>query len=175
MTEIEKNEIIEKILDELKSKKLMNPKSSYKSTEKILYSFKVLPQAIKLIEKEILKLEEENKTILKAPTKSNKLVLNESDSTYIYGDEILETRISELKQIVIKTNSQIRLVKQALNHFKEDEYYDIIPKYYFEEKTIGDVAEEMGYAIGTISKHKTRLINELKVYIFPDTFMNELK
>ena len=112
---------------------------------------------------------------MKAPTKSNKLVLNESDSTYIYGDEILETRISELKQIVIKTNSQIRLVKQALNHFKEDEYYDIIPKYYFEEKTIGDVAEEMGYAIGTISKHKTRLINELKVYIFPDTFMNELK
>ena len=37
-----------------------------------------------------------------------------------------------------------------------------------------DIANEFGWATGTISKHKSRLINEIKVYLFPDNFLNEL-
>lgn len=64
MEEETKNEIVKKVLEELKNKKLLkNPKSSYKSTEKILYSLNVLPEAIKLIDEEVKKLEEEAKGI----------------------------------------------------------------------------------------------------------------
>ena len=175
MEEETKNEIVKKVLEELKNKKLLkNPKSSYKSTEKILYSLNVLPEAIKLIDEEVKKLEEEAKGIAIPTAKSNSLILNERNNTYVYGDETLETRISELKQISVKAKSQIRLVKSALKKIENDKYYDIIPMYYFEEKTIEEIAEECEWAVGTVSKHKNRLMNDLKVYVFPDTFIEEL-
>ena len=175
MEEETKNEIVKKVLEELKNKKLLkNPKSSYKSTEKILYSLNVLPEAIKLIDEEVKKLEEEAKGISIPTAKSNSLILNERNNTYVYGDETLETRISELKQISVKAKSQIRLVKSALKKIENDKYYDIIPMYYFEEKTIEEIAEECEWAVGTVSKHKKRLMNDLKVYVFPDTFIEEL-
>ena len=174
MEEETKNEIVKKVLEELKNKKLLkNPKSSYKSTEKILYSLNVLPEAIKLIDEEVKKLEEEAKGIAIPTAKSNSLILNERNNTYVYG-ETLETRISELKQISVKAKSQIRLVKSALKKIENDKYYDIIPMYYFEEKTIEEIAEECEWAVGTVSKHKKRLMNDLKVYVFPDTFIEEL-
>lgn len=170
-----KNEIVKKVLEELKSKKLLkNPKSSYKSTEKILYSLNVLPEAIKLIDDEVKQLEKEIEDIPKAPAKSNTLVLNERDATYIYGDETLETRISELKQISVKAKSQVRLVNNALKKIEDNKWYEIIPMYYFKEMTIEEIAEELDCSVGTISMNKKELINKLKVYIFPDTFMNEL-
>ena len=46
--------------------------------------------------------------------------------------------------------------------------------YYFKEMTIEEIAEELDCSVGTISMNKKDLINKLKVYIFPDTFMNEL-
>lgn len=175
MEEEVKNELVKKVLEELKNKKLIkNPKSSYKSTEKILYSLNVLPEAIKLIDEEVKKLEEEAKGIAIPTAKSNSLILNERNNTYVYGDETLETRISELKQISVKAKSQIRLVKSALKKIENDKYYDIIPMYYFEEKTIEEIAEECEWAVGTVSKHKKRLMNDLKVYVFSDTFIEEL-
>lgn len=167
--------LVKKVLEELKTKKLLkNPKSSYKSTEKMLYSLKVLPEAARLIDEEIKSLKEEAKNITTPPAKSNTLVLNEKDGTYVYGDEILETRISELEQISVKTKSQIRLVNSALKKIEDNEYYDIIPMYYFDDMTIEQIAEELGCATGTISTNKKKLVDKLKVYIFPDTFMNEL-
>ena len=175
MSDEDKNNIVKKVLEELKNKKLLkSPKSSFKSTEKMLYSLNVLPEAIRLIREEIKQLEDEAKDIPRTTAKSNSLILNERDATYVYGDETLETRISELKQIVVKANSQIRIVNNALGKIKEDKYYDIIPSYYFDKMTIEEIAEENEWATGTVSKHKKRLMNELKVYIFPDTFMKEL-
>lgn len=175
MKEEVKNEIVKKVLDELKNKKLLkNPKSSYKSTEKILYSLNVLPEAIKLIDDEVKQLEKEIEDIPKAPAKSNTLVLNEKDATYIYGDETLETRISELKQISVKAKSQVRLVKSALKKIENDKWYDIISMYYFDGMKIEAIAEELDCSVSTISDNKKRLMNELKVYIFPDTFIEEL-
>lgn len=173
--EEDKNEIVKRVLEELKNKKLLkNPKSSYKSTEKILYSLNVLPDAIRLIDDEVKQLEEEAKGIAIPKAKSNSLVLNEKNNTYVYGDETLETRISELKQISVKAKSQIRLVKSALKKIEEDKWYDIIPMYYFENMKIESIAEELECSVSTISENKKKLMNELKVYIFPDTFMEEL-
>ena len=175
MEEETKNEIVKKVLEELKNKNLLrNPKSSYKSTEKILYSLSVLPDAVKLIDEEVVQLEAEAEGIPRPTAHSNSLVLNEREGTYVYGDETLETRISELKQISVKTKSQIRLVKNALKKIENDKYYDIIPLYYFQNMTIEEVAEELECSVGAVSKHKKRLLNDLKVYIFPNTFIEEL-
>ena len=170
-----KNDIVKQILEELKNKNLIkNNKSSYKSTEKLLYSLNVLPEAAKLIDEEVKQLEKEAKDIPKPIAKSNSLVLKDKNNTYVYGDETLETRISELKQISAKTRSQIRLVNSALKKIEDNVYYEIIPMYYFDGMTIEAIAEELDCSVGTISMNKKELINKLKVYIFPDTFMEEL-
>lgn len=167
-----KNEIVEQVIKELKEKKLFGvTKTSFKSAEKMLYSLNVLPEAILSIKDEIKQLEKENQKITKN-IKSPTLVLK--GTTYNHGDETLEARISELKQIVVKAESQIRLVNSALNKIKDEEYYDIIPLYYFENKTIPEIAEELDCANSTISKYKKKLMNKLKVYMFPNTFIDEL-
>lgn len=167
--------IVNKVLNDLKTKKLISTcKNSFKSTEKILYSFEALPEALKLINEEISKLEIDYKKLRPTNIKTNTIILNEEYQTYVYGNESLETRISELKQIAIKTKSQIRIVNQALKKIEDDKYYKIIPLYYFDGLTQEMVAEKLEVSTGTISSNRSRLVNMLKVYIFPDTFMNEL-
>ena len=69
--------LVKRVLEELKNKKLLkNPKSSYKSTEKMLYSLNVLPEAVRLIDEEIKSLKEEAKSITPPPAKSNTLESN---------------------------------------------------------------------------------------------------
>lgn len=175
MNEEEMKKLSQFIVEDIKKEKLIkNKKNSYEKTEYLLYKYSQLPEAMKLLKEEIGTLEEENKKILKAPTKSKTLVLKENEGTYIYGDEILSTRISELKQIVAKTRSYKRMVDKVLKKFKDDEYYPLIEWIYFKNKTYDDIANEFGWAVGTIAKHKNRLINEIKVYFFTDNFLNEL-
>jgi RNA polymerase sigma factor (sigma-70 family) len=172
-----KKNVINEVLKELKSKNLLknhNKKSAYKSTEKLLYCLNVLPEAVRLIDSEVKQLEEEAKSIPTPKSKSNTLVLKEQGSTYTYGEETLETRISELKQISAKAKSEIRLVKNALAKISSEKYYVIIPYYYFRKMTIEDIAETLHCSTGTISTNKKDLIDKLKVYIFPDAFIDEL-
>lgn len=167
--------IVNKVLNELKSKKLISTgKNSFKSTEKLLYSFNALPEALKLINEEISKLERDYKELKPTNIKTKTIILDEDNNTYVYGNESLETRISELKQIAAKTKSQIRIVKKALEKIENDKYYKIISLYYFDGLTQEIVAEKLDVSTGTISANRSRLINILKVYIFPDTFINEL-
>lgn len=170
-------QIVQEVLSELKRKNLIfTAKNSYESTEKILFGFKALPEALELIEDEIKNLQKElNKLKPENSIKSKTLVLNEEEGTYVYGNETLETRISELKQIAAKTKSQIRLVNRALDKIRNDKYYDIIELYYFQGQKIPVISELLDKSDGTISNNKNRLINQLKVYIFPDTYIKELQ
>ena len=169
------NLIVSRVLKELKNKNLLNTnKDSYKSTEKILYSYIALPESLKLLYEEISKLEVDYKNLKPTNIKSKTLILNEENQTYFYGNESLESRISELKQIAIKTKSIMRITDKALKSIKEDKYYDIIPMYYFKDLTIETIAEHFNVSLSTIHEHKKILVNKLKVYIFPVTFINEL-
>ena len=175
MTENEMKKLSKFIAEDLKKEKMFkSKKDSYEKTEYLLYKYNQLPEAIRFLKEEVKSLEDESKKIPRATAKSPTLVLKENEGNYIYGDEILMTRISELKQIIAKTRSYKRMVDKVLKKFKEDEYYPIIEWIYFKNKTFEDIANEFGWATGTISKHKSRLINEIKVYLFPDNFLNEL-
>ncbi len=166
------------LLEEIKKEKILksSQKDSYEKTEYLLYKYSQLPDVINFLREEVKKLEEENKKLSPAKTKSQRIFLKEGEKTssYIHGDEILDSRISELKQLIIKTRSYERTVDKSLKLIKEDEYYPIIEWIYFKKKTYDDISNEFGWAYGTISKHKSRLINTIKVYIFPNTFFNEL-
>ncbi len=167
----EKKIIVNQVIKEIEGKKII--KSSYRATEKLLYSYPKLPESISFMKKEISRLKKELSLMPKKGT-SKTIVINEQKNNYFYGDDTLEIRLSELKQVVAKVESQIRLIKNALSKISNDEYYEIITKYYFDRCTLEELAEYFDTSNVTIIKHKKALINELKVYLFPSEFISEL-
>ena len=176
MNEEDKKSIVKEVLQELKSRKVLNSTSSYRSTERILFSLNALPEAIKLMENEIRNLKEEYKKEIEdnIPLQSKNLIINDTEKTYYYGNETVAVRISEIRQKIVKLNSQIRLVKDALRKIADNKWYEIIPMYYFKGQTIEEIAEELNCSVSTINYQKKKLINKLKVYIFPDIWIDEL-
>lgn len=70
--------------------------------------------------------------------------------------------------------SFVEIIDKALSEIKDDDYYEIIPMIYFEGRSREDVAEYFNVTITTVSRNKTRLINQLKTYIFADDVVREL-
>lgn len=66
-------------------------------------------------------------------------------------------------------------LETALNTIAEtDEYYDIIPMCFFENKTSEDIADYFGISVRSVRRNKSRLLNSLKVYLFADTCIKEI-
>lgn len=66
------------------------------------------------------------------------------------------------------------IVKDALKAIEDDEYYSIIPMFYFEAATRENIAEFFETTETTISRNKTRLLQKLAALIFADEVVKEL-
>ena len=112
-----------------------NKLNAYQKTENVLKNYNKIKKSILLLKQELDNLEKEKEKISKSIAKTNKVVLKEADTNYYYTDETLENRINELKQLIIKINAEINFIDECILHFKNDDYYEIIPLFYFENKT----------------------------------------
>lgn len=65
-------------------------------------------------------------------------------------------------------------IEDALKDIEDDIYYDIIPMFYFHNETREYIAERFGCTETTISRNKTRLLNQLKLKLFSDDVIFEL-
>lgn len=68
----------------------------------------------------------------------------------------------------------VNKVNQALKKISGDPYFDVIRMFYFEQFTREWIACEFGCTETTISRNKTRLVNQLKVMLFSDEVIFEL-
>ncbi len=73
-----------------------------------------------------------------------------------------------------RTKRIVNRIDQALKEIDTDIYYDIIPMFYFEQKTRESIAEHFHTSERTISRNKSRLINLLKIKLFSDDVIFEL-
>lgn len=114
-----------------------------------------------------------NMTVLKL--KMAGLMRDNKKSAYQKTEELLRN-YNTFKNITDQPYT-IKLVKkmtEALKTIENDIYYDIIPMYYFQKETRENIAEHFNTTVTTISRNKTRLINQLKVKLFSDDFIYEL-
>ena len=72
------------------------------------------------------------------------------------------------------TAKLVKRVDDALKKISDDPYYDVIPMFYFEGKTREYIALEFECTETTISRNKTRLLNQLKLMLFSDEVIYEL-
>lgn len=65
-------------------------------------------------------------------------------------------------------------IESALKDIEDDIYYDVIPMFYFHNETREYIAERFGCTETTVSRNKTRLLNQLKLKLFSDDVIFEL-
>ena len=65
-------------------------------------------------------------------------------------------------------------VDEALQKISRDPYYDVIRMFYFENRTRESIALEFECSETTISRNKTKLLNQLKSMLFSDEVIHEL-
>lgn len=65
-------------------------------------------------------------------------------------------------------------IEAALKDIEDDLYYDVIPMFYFHNETREYIADRFGCTETTVSRNKTRLLNQLKLKLFSDDVIFEL-
>lgn len=81
-------------------------------------------------------------------------------------DEIRYVESLKILKNKIRDEAVIKEVDRALNEIKNDYYYTIIPKFFFDKKTVERIAEEMGCDTVTIYRNKSRLLDILTIKLY---------
>lgn len=160
-------EITSFIFEELSKRNLLRKgNSTYQNTESLLYKYNDLKNSIEDREEEIEEikisgLRAKSKSILKMPEGTHNGDLEE---------EIIEGLILDIKKTQLVVNRIDRIIKK----FSTDKYIDIIKLKYFEGKTQQEISDHFEKDTSTIWRNNKRLINEMKVYFFPNDVVKEL-
>lgn len=88
--------------------------------------------------------------------------------------ELIEEKINKITQSNVINYSYIEKINNIINSLKDEKYYEIIRLKYFEGKTIDEMCEYFEVSDTTIKKAKNKLINEIRVLLFPNNVINEL-
>ena len=168
-SQVDFKEITSYIFEELSKRNLLRKRTStYQNTESLLYKYNDLKKSIEDREDEI----EEIKTSgLRAKSKS---ILKMPEGSHSDHDTIEESIIEGLIEDIKKTQLVINRIDRIIKKFKTDKYIDIIKLKYFENKTQQEIAETLDKDTSTIWRNNKRLINEIKVYLFPNDVVKEL-
>lgn len=143
--------------------------STYKNTEALLYKYNDLKLSIKDREDEINEIQ---KYGLRKKSKSiTKIVESNAVVDRDVEQEIIEGLITDIK----KTQLIVNRIERVYKKFYNDKYIEIIKLKYFEGKTQQEIAEYFEKDPTTIWRNNQRLINEFKVYLFPNDVIDELR
>lgn len=163
-------EIVKIVINELVERNLIHKtENSYKNTENLLNNLHLLKKSVQDMKKQIKDLKEYG-----APKSTNAVHVVVPNVIREDENEIIDRRISNLRQSIHRTNSVINMINSILNDIRSDKYFMIIELKYFDKKTYEEIAEIMQCDISTVSRNKNRLINVIKVRLFPNTFIDEL-
>lgn len=66
-------------------------------------------------------------------------------------------------------------IEKALDKVKQDEHYDVIEMYYFENKTFEQIAATHNCKYTTVSRWRNKLVNILAKELFLDEVIKEIR
>ena len=76
-------------------------------------------------------------------------------------------------QIIEAPRTVINVINEAVNMISDDKYIDIIRYFYFENKTIEEIAELTNLDERTIYRHKKRLVKRIAIILYGDEALKE--
>jgi hypothetical protein len=145
-------------------------KNTFQKTEQLLYLLPKLKDAIKHNLKQIDDLKEYG------IPKTSGVIKGKSTPTPVFESEveIVEKEISKILQRNYIINSQIKRINSILQTVRNDKFYQIIELKYFNNKTYEEMANYFNCEPRTIGRNRNRLINEIKILLFPYDSIEEI-
>ncbi len=166
-------EIVKIVLDELRDRGLIKErrKSAYASTEALLYNYNYLKQSIIENKHEIEYLKTNG-----LPKKSKSIVYMGAVNTAPKEEEyvVICERISHIEQAITRTEAILAKINRLLREYDSPKYPDLIKRIYFDGQTREELAEVYQCDVSTISRNRSKIINQLKIILFPSELINEL-
>lgn len=104
-------------------------------------------------------------------------LMTNNNLTAVQRTETILKNYTLLKESVRKNESSekfMAMVNDAINNIKLDDYFEIIPMTYFEDRSREQIAEFFDTSVRTVNRRKKRLLEKLSIYIFPDSAINEI-
>ena len=99
------------------------------------------------------------------------------DNVYLMTDDLLRN-YKNYKAIINEADVDLKFTKHfvnslelALSAIKKDNYSLIIDMYYFENKTLEEIAEFYDVNIKTVRRHKEKLINKISKIVFSEKLL----
>lgn len=166
-------EVVQIVLDELQERGLIRERrrSAFSSTEALLYNYNHLKKSILENRREIEYLKANG-----LPKKSKSIVSLDTSKTELREEEfaVIADRISHIEQSITRTKAIIVKINRLLREFDSIKYPDLIKRIYFDGQTRDELAELYQCDVSTISRNRSKIINKLKVILFPSELINEL-
>lgn len=146
--------------------------NTYQRTEQLLYNYNGFKKVIAERMAEISDIRKYG-----VPVKGGAVVQYSAGGNRVPGlvldEERVEAAVRQIEGSVQDTVQAVALIDKCMGALKNDPYYRILEMRYFEGRTQEDIAVELKCAQSTISSHRTRLVKELAMRIFPDQVVNE--
>lgn len=169
---VNKKEIMKYVFSELIKLKILKPaQDPFNSTKNLLENLNKFDKAIKNYESEIKKLKRAKNKIDSPKFKMSKLELTNSDP--ITNLDIIDTRIINLYQSIEKVSCYKNQILDIIDNLDE-ESNEIIRKFYIEKIDVVILADEFNCDQSTIYRKINKIINEIKVELFPGKFIDSL-
>ena len=178
MNDIEMQKLIENVvgrcIGELKLQDMLkeNKKNAFQKTEQLLYNYCDFKDVIKQKRSMIADLQKYG-----LPKKSKSITSFSGDE----GMREIKTEQEQIDEYIESIENSMRLtircvsvIDAALGSVGNDPYYQVLVMRYFRKINLEDIAEYYGKDVSTISRNKNRLVNQIKIKIFPDESINEI-
>lgn len=168
------NRAVSEVVKTLKSGLNLTPPRTncFKRTEQILYAKNRIS---KIISEKYEDIEELKTYGLRQKSKS----ITSYDGSGGFRDTeidcvVVEDKIKQLRTVIRELEGRLAEIEHALDKIRDNEWYRIIELRYFEGKTIEEIGVICGCDPSTVTRRKNKLVNELKMELFPVESVSEL-
>lgn len=158
------------VINKLKNNNLLKSNTNYyQKTELLLYNYPKLKLAVKQKQEDIDYIEKNG-----LPEKSKSIVFYSTANKNMSGADRYLELIEKYKAEKLETERDIQRIEAALNKVKDDKYFEIINLKYFQGLKEEDIAVKLEKDVSTINRNKKKLINAIKVILFPESIKEYL-
>jgi hypothetical protein len=174
-------EVVKAVIGAIKSEILVgkgagksdkSQKSAYSKTESLLYNYKGFQRIVQERMEEI-----ENLRKYGVPQSCGNVTERVQSTPVQVGlvlpEESVENAVRTVEASVQDTVRVIALIDKCMAALVNDPYYKVLEMRYFEGRTLEDIGAYFGCDHSTISRNRSRLVNELAMRIFPDEVIKE--
>ena len=147
-------------------------KTAYQKTEQLLYNYRGFQRVVKEKQEQIEEIKKYG-----VPHKGSAVHTYCGDNT-VRGLSTVEETVDDAVYTVQKSVQEIvnviNMINKAMEFIRNDPYYKTLEMRYLDGMGQEDIAKQFGCTPQNISYHKSRLIKELALRLFPNEVAKEM-